>query len=281
VRQLLFAVIFIGTIQAKASVIPLDILSGLIPQVECKIQNLRGMCALDLGAEATFISGKAAKGLKPVGQKSMQTLGGTESYPVVQLIDLKLGGQSVAANFSVLVQSEIPTTTGEPLIGTIGADAFKNQTLIIDNAKILSPQVSLYIDPTPQQLKSFKAYGKMIPGIRPIIEIRIGNTTARALVDTHATSAVTGAFIKNNPALFKITGREQRTDIAGFKKLFTLAQPEAEICIQNQCTKNQWPYLVVAPQENIDIILGIDYIQQYTWLLSPRTATFSAIKKKK
>ncbi len=280
-RKLLIAFILLGIVEASASVIPLDVLSGLVPQVECEVQNLRGMCALDLGAEATFISGKAAKGLKVIEQKSMQTLGGVQSYPRVQLQNLKIGGESVVANYKVLVQSEIPTTTGEALLGTIGADVFRNTTLIIDNARVVSSQVALYINLTPQQMKPFKNLGKMLPGLRPIIEVKVGNTTARALVDTHAFSAVTGVFLKNHPELFKIIGREQRTDVAGFKRIFTLAEPESGVCILNQCAKNQWPFMVVAPQENIDIILGIDYIQQYSWLLSPGSATFSAIKKKK
>jgi hypothetical protein len=42
-----------------------------------------------------------------------------------------------------------------------------------------------------------------------------------------------------------------------------------------------WSFMVIPPQESIDIILGIDYVQQYSWLLNPKQATYSAILKKK
>ncbi|QDK45072.1 hypothetical protein DOM22_07825 [Bdellovibrio sp. ZAP7] len=255
--------------------------SGLFPQVECSLQGIPGLCALDLGAENTFISAKAAKGLKIIGEQSMQTLGGIQTYPTVEIKSLKIGSEQLAQNLKALVQLEIPTTSGQELIGTLGADTIKDKTLIIDNARILSNSAAIYINPTQEQLKPFKTTGKLVPAKRPIIEIKIGNKTAKALVDTHAQSAVTGTFVKNNPELFQLLGRQQKTDIAGFTKFYMMAQPTEQICIQNQCSKNLWPYLVIPPQENIDIILGIDHIQQYTWLLSPRTATFSAIKKKK
>ncbi|WP_413294418.1 aspartyl protease family protein [Bdellovibrio sp. HCB185ZH] len=254
--------------------------SGLFPQVECSIQNMRGLCALDLGAENTFISAKAAKGLKITGEQSMQTLGGVETYPTVEIKSLNLGSEQLSTNLKVLVQTEIPTTSGQELIATIGADAIKDKVTIIDNARILSASAAIYINPTTAQTSVFKTKGKMLPGSkRPIIEIKIGNQTARALIDTHAQSAVTGAFVKNNPELFQLLGRQQKTDIAGFTKSYMMAQPTEQICIQNQCTKNLWPYMVIPPQENIDIILGIDYVQQYTWLFDKKSQQYAAIKK--
>jgi hypothetical protein len=271
---------FILFVSAGASAITLDH-SGLFPQVECEIQGLRGLCVLDLGAEATFISAKAAKGLRITGEQTMQTLGGVQTYPVVEVKSIKLGGELVATNIKSLVQTEIPTTSGQELIGTIGADVFKNKTVLMDNAKVLSFMASIYIEPTSEQTKAFKAKDKILPGKRPIIEIKMGSKTVRALIDTHASSAVTGVFIKNNPEFFRLIGRQSKTDIAGFTKSFMMAEPAEQICIQNQCTKNMWSFMVIPPQESIDIILGIDYVQQYSWLLNPKQATYSAILKKK
>lgn len=276
----LVTLLFFASAGAKASAVALDY-SGLFPQVECEIQNLRGLCALDLGAEATFISGKAAKGLKVGGQQSMQTLGGVQTYPVVEVRSVKLGGELVAAGIKTLVQTEIPTTSGQELIGTIGADVFKNKTVLMDNAKIISAMAAIYIEPSADQAKRFQGKGRMIPSNRPIIEIQIGNKTVKALIDTHASSAVTGAFVKNNPEFFKLIGRQSKTDIAGFTKSYMMAEPTEQICILNQCTKNLWSYMVIPPQENIDIILGIDYVQQYSWLLSPKAGAYSAILKPK
>ncbi|UYL09236.1 retropepsin-like domain-containing protein [Bdellovibrio sp. SKB1291214] len=275
---ILMALILIANTDTQAAGIALDT-SGLFPQIECEIQGMRGLCALDLGADSTFISGKAAKGLKVTGEQSMQTLGGVQTYPVVEVKSLKVGGELLAANIKTLVQAEIPTTSGQELVGTIGADTFRNKTILLDNAKIVSSMAAIYIEPTSAQAKAFKTKSRMIPGQRPVIEMKMGSKTVRALFDTHASSAVTGAFVKNNPEFFKLIGRQPKTDIAGFTKSYMMAEPAQEICIQGQCAKNLWSFMVIPPQEGIDIILGIDYIQQYSWLLSPNEGKYSAIKR--
>jgi hypothetical protein len=192
-----------------------------LPIVPCTLNGRSVRCLLDSGATPSAITLPLAErlGLEPRGEIQMQAIGSFVTG-FVTAGPLVIG----AARFASARFAVVPPTRAASFDVAVGADLLGRVRLVLDGrrreAKVLSPAPEPPANAVPLDL----AAGT------PSLEVTIGGTPGRALLDTGdaATLSIGYAAYREGPQ-WPVTGRSAASGVAGTEDALLVDVPDLRV----------------------------------------------------
>jgi hypothetical protein len=253
-----------------------------IVTVPCKIGNVFGNCILDSGANMSWVSTRKEFDEFPIlyTSSSQSVNSSQKDVPVVQVDRFEVGDFILATKLSA---SKAQTFGGISFFGVIGADLIPG-ALVFDFAKAFNPKISSLIFADQEVAARFDRLPKSnrieLSRAAIAIEVFIGEKVYTALWDTGAEDTrFSTTFVASNPAFFHSIAIQSTRDgngVAAGSNLYIYSGPTLKVAGQDL-----EPYIVADVDtfdSKVDIILGMDFIEKFTWYFSRDQKTYSVLK---
>jgi hypothetical protein len=266
-----------------------------IPALDCSMNGIPGSCMLDTGAGMSYISDTPVSERLSSDETATATgIDGSIEIPIVDLSKIGLGGGIVVKNVNALRSNNYP---GLPdYLGMIGGDFFLQNIKIwlfdfAENFAASTQQIISVGQNRDEILKKFPPLGRLLQ-INDLNRIRMqidfSGTKMNVLFDTGAgQSALSNSFYLKHQALYKYVGTTVVTGAVASgpaitTQIFSIDKPycfTGGVCIPTSGQVWVLPSSDDGSFVDVDMILGMDVIQQGSWYFDFGSQKYAVILK--